>query len=522
MNPPATIRDDARTHSEQQHTYTPHGHILTHAQVWSPDGRWLVYDVRSDAMGEVFDGSRIEAVDTLTGEIRVLHQTRHGAHCGVATFSAASNQVAFIRGPQHPTGDWSYAPYHREGIVVKFDQVEAAAGNEGSDGSDGSNLDARDIVAPYTPGALRGGTHVHLFSADGRWVSFTYEDHVLATAQAAGQTSDAGPLGAAGQPGIEPNQRNVGISIAGRPVCVPRSHQRNHDGTHFSMLVTRTHASPVPGSDQIQRACEEAWVGTHGYHRPDSTRQRRALAFQGEVITAAGLPIREVFVVDLPDDLIALCDEEIASVNNVTASSNNITTSARNLATSTASPDHLIQGTASTMPRPPRGITQRRLTFTHDRKHPGIQGPRHWLRSSPDGQRIAFLMKDDAGVVQLFTVQPWAGQAKAGPSQGGHSKGGQAQAGPSQPGDIQQVTHIQQSIASAFTWHPDGSRIACVIDRSVCTVDVVTGQVTRLTQRTANEAAAPSPLACVYSPDGRRIAYLRKVGGWTQVFTVGV
>ena len=25
------------------------------------------------------------------------------------------------------------------------------------------NLDARDIVAPFTPGALRGGSHVHIY-----------------------------------------------------------------------------------------------------------------------------------------------------------------------------------------------------------------------------------------------------------------------------------------------------------------------------------------------------------------------
>ena len=38
--------------------------------------------------------------------------------------------------------------------------------------------------------------------------------------------------------------------------------------------------------------------------RPD--RQRRALAFQGTVITAEGGPLSEVFVADLPDDLADL------------------------------------------------------------------------------------------------------------------------------------------------------------------------------------------------------------------------
>ncbi|MEA7538899.1 DUF3748 domain-containing protein, partial [Salmonella enterica subsp. enterica serovar Virginia] len=36
-----------------------------------------------------------------------------------------------------------------------------------------------DITAPYTPGALRGGSHVHVFSPNGELVSFTYNDHVL-------------------------------------------------------------------------------------------------------------------------------------------------------------------------------------------------------------------------------------------------------------------------------------------------------------------------------------------------------
>lgn len=42
-----------------------------------------------------------------------------------------------------------------------------------------SNLDAMDITAPYTAGALRGGSHVHVFSPNGQFVSFTYNDHVL-------------------------------------------------------------------------------------------------------------------------------------------------------------------------------------------------------------------------------------------------------------------------------------------------------------------------------------------------------
>ena len=61
------------------------------------------------------------------------------------------------------------------------------------------------------------------------------------------------------------------------------------------------------------------------------------------------------------------------------------------------------------MPSPPLGVAQRRLTFTAEPKFPGLQGPRHWLRSSPHGVRIAFLAKDNPGIVQLWTVSPNGG-----------------------------------------------------------------------------------------------------------------
>ena len=98
-----------------------------------------------------------------------------------------------------------------------------------------------------------------------------------------------------------------------------------------------------------------------------------------------------------------------------------------------------LAGTVTGRPAPPCGVSQRRITFTAGRRYPGIQGPRHWLRSSPDGSRIAFLMKDDAGIVQLLTVSPSGGEPR-------------------------QLTHAPWSIASCFTWSSDGRRIACVVD----------------------------------------------------------
>jgi hypothetical protein len=407
--------------------------VLTNAAVWSPDGRWVVYDVRSDPAGDKFDGTRIERVDVETKEVQVLYESKNGACCGVATVCPKSGRVAFILGPEHPTPDWSYSPAHRQGVIVNPSRPGFAV-----------NLDARDLAPPFTPGALRGGSHVHTFDAAGEWVAFNYEDHVSAAGRG------------------EPNQRNVGVALPIGLVSVPKSHPRNHDGSHFSVLVTRTVANPQPGTDEISKAFEESWIGTNGYVRPDGSRQKQALAFQGHVLTARGETISEVFVVDLPVD--------------VTVPSN----------------DGPLQGTESLRPRPPRGTVQRRLTYTADRKYPGLQGPRHWLRSSPEDSRIAFLMKDDAGIVQLWTVSP--------------------------NGDPpEQVTRNTTDVASVFTWSPDGRWLAHATAECVCVTDARTGETRRLTNPAADP---PRPEACVFSPDGKRIAFVRTVGKWNQVFVV--
>ena len=420
---------------EKQITHGPGGRILTNTGVWSPDSEWIVYDTRSDAAGDLFDGNTIEMVNIRTGEVRELYRSRNGAHCGVATFHPHEWKAVFILGPENPTADWQYGAWHRRGVIVP---AEVRSGSV-TGSSALRHLDARDLTPPFTPGALRGGSHVHVWDAAGEWVSFTYEDHVLAQFKEASATNDI-------------NQRNVGVSVPAKSVSVPGTHPRNHDGEYFTVLATHTTANPNPGSDEIKRAFEEGWIGTNGYVRKDGTRQRHALAFQGQLVTTQGETISEVFVVDLPDDM-------------------------------TVAGDAPLQGTPTRMPAPPKGARQRRLTCTDEHRYPGIQGPRHWLRSSPDGARIAFLMKDDAGVVQLWTVSPNGGAPT-------------------------QLTHNPWPIASAFTWTPDGRFIAHVMDRSVCVTDTASGQTTRLTSR-SDDADAPRPEACVFSPDGQKIAFVR-------------
>ena len=425
-----------------QITFASHGHLLTNAHVWSPDGQWIVYDIRSDPAGAVFDGNRIERVNARTAEVQCLYLSTQRACCGVATWSPVDSRVVFIHGPQSPTPDWQYSAFNRRGVIVNADRAYDVA-----------NLDARDLVPPFTAGALRGGSHVHTFSGDGQRISFTYEDAVLAELSSGTLDRDA-------------NLRCVGVSAAVSPVTVSRASPRNHDGSHFTVVVTRVTNDPTTGSDEIRTAVEDAWVGVKGYLRMDSSRQRSAIAFQGQVRTTSGPLISEVFIVDLPDDL-------------------------------TVPGDGPLEGTATRRPFPPLGCAQRRLTRTEGRKYPGIQGPRHWLRSSPDGSRIAFLMKDDSGIVQIWTVAP-------------------------ADGEVRQWTCNPWSVGSAFTWDPGGAAIAYVADNSVCVTDIL-GQTRRLTQRTS-DADAPRPEACVFSPDGQWVAYVRNVKGaggrFNQIFLV--
>ena len=374
-------------------TQGPGGHILTNANVWSADGQWILFDTRSDPAGSDFDGTRIQAVHVESRKVRTLYESRNGAHCGVVTCHPSEMKAVFILGPEHKTAEWSYGPSRRQGIVIDFDGGV-------------SNLDARDLVPPFTPGALRGGSHVHVWHPKGDWVSFTYEDEVL-----------------------KDGQRNIGVAMPGA-VSVSKTHPRNHDGDYFSKVITRTTANPRLDSDEISRACEEAWIGT-----------TRRLAFQGTVHTAAG-PVLEVFLIELLRS----------------------------------------------------GFVQHRLTRTTHRKYPGIQGPRHWLRSSPDGSKIGFFMKDDRGVAQFWTMNPAEREPR-------------------------QVTDSAMPMASAFTWHPDGRRVTCVVDSSVSLIDTVRGTVTRLT---ANTTEPPRPEACVFSPDGSRIVFVRTLGGSNQICVVEV
>ncbi|CNH33758.1 protein YidR [Yersinia aldovae] len=422
---------------EQQLTFDPRSHQLTNINVWTPDSQWLAYDVRPN--GSTFSGLTIERVNCITGEIEVIYRAQHGAHVGVVTVSPDKPaRYVFIHGPEHPDSHWHYDFHHRRGVIVTEPDRELAV-----------TLDAMDISPPYTSGALRGGSHVHVFSPDGSRLSFTYNDHVL---------HERDP---------ELDCRNVGVALPLHGVNPPKQHPREYDGSHFCVLVSSTTPTPQAGTDQINRAYEEGWVGSQGYLKADGTRQRWALAFIGDTLSAQGEKVPEVFIVDLPEH-----DRDYARAG-----------------------EKPLQGTETTLPAPPAGVTQRRITYTAERRFPGLTAhPRHWLRSSPDGSAIACLMKDDNGMVQLWLVSPNGGEPR-------------------------QLTSCQEGIQSAFSWRPQGDCLAFVCDNSVMLCDSRSGQLHRLTARSV---AAPLADAVVFSPDGNKVAFMRETDGLAQIFTVNV
>lgn len=401
----------------KQLTFAPRNHQLTNTQTWTPDSQWLVFDVRPS--GASFTGKTIERVNVQTGAVEVLYTAPDGAHVGVVTVSPQTEKYVFIHGPENPDADWQYDFHHRRGVVTENGSTH--------------NLDAMDITAPYTPGALRGGSHVHVFSPNGEFISFTYNDHVMH------ERSPALDL------------RNVGVAAPFGPVNPPCTHAREYGGSHWSVLVSRTTPAPVPGSDQINRAYEEGWVSN------------QQLAFIGDTLSLTGEKVPELFIVTLPHN---------------------------EQGWKTAG-DAPLQGTPDTLPAPPQGVVQQRLTFTHHKPFPGLVNvPRHWVRSHPQATQIAFLMRDDQGIVQLWLISPNGGEPR-------------------------QLTQTTSGIQSAFNWHPSGKALGFVLENRIALCDAQRGEITFLTSDHGNP---PSADAVVFSPDGKKIAWMQDVDGFRQLW----
>ena len=434
---------------EVQLTQGLYGHTLNPIQVFSPDDKWIVYDTRNDET-QIVRTCCIEKVNVRTAEVVRLYsaprQSVHGPGVGAAAWHPSEDKVIFIHGLLNCDESKPYGAVRRFGAILDNSRTPARI----------ASAEARTVAEPLVPGALRGGTHAHSWSADGQWISFTYNDYLMEQLQ---KTS----------PGKVKDLRTIGVMSSAARVSVFPEDAENFSGQYFATVTASVTESPRPGSDEIEKAFDECWIGTNGYLRGDGARQRRAVAFQGHIRDANDSLVTEIFISDIPDDITK------------------------------ASESQLLQGTFTSRPCVPEGLVQRRLTFTTTRKFPGIQSPRFWLRSAPDGSEVYFLMKDDAGLVQIFSV------SVAG-------------------GEIRQITDLPRPVQAQFNVSPDGRSIAVIADNSVWVTDIRSGQLRRLTPRSA-DAEAPT-VAVVWDNRGKTVAYNRYVrsgkGQFLQIFTLKV
>ena len=340
-----------------QLTNGAYNHDLDNNDNFSPDGKWLVYDTRT-GIGGIGGSPSVERVNIETGKIEELFAVKDnhswGPGAGAASYHPTGNKVIFIHGLDSCSEKNPYQQWKRTGVIVEDNHPNVPI-----------YMDARDVTVPFTPGALRGGTHRHEWSKDGKWVGYTYNDAILQALEVAtGKTL---------------NLRTVGVSTRLKPVVVDRSGGgENVSGEWYSVLVVRVVPNPVPGSDEVSNAASDSWVGTGSYLNKAGERQV-ARAFVGKVRSKGNQPVDELFVVDIPD-----------SINQ---------------------PGEFgpLEGTPTTFPMPPKGTVQRRLTYTAEMAHPGCGGV---VRSSSDGKWIAFLASDAKGVQQIFVISPDGGSSR--------------------------------------------------------------------------------------------------------------
>lgn len=424
-------------------TFDAKGHFLNNLQCFSANGKWLVYDTRNDDAHIARTGS-IEMVNTGTGEMKVLYrtqnQTEFGPGVGAAAFSPVTNRVIFIQGIRNANEGNPYSFTRRTGVAIDIDQPGQAI-----------FMDARDITEPFTAGALRGGTHAHSWSGDGQWLSFTYNDYVVEQLNKTDLKIQ--------------DLRTVGIMFPAKVVVTADKDEENNSGEMFAIVITDVTENPAAGSDEIEKAFDECWIGTNGYLTAENIRINKAIAFQGNVKDKDGKTKTELFVVDLPEDLIT-----------------------------TLPGQPFIESKSGRIAVPP-GIKQRRITFTSE----GVQGPRHWLRTNPDGTQIAFLSKDQAGFINIFCVSP-------------------------NGGEVRQLTTYQFNIQSGLNYSPDGKHIAYVAQNAIYLTECATGKCRKITDSSTDTEKPTGSIN--WSPDGQQLAYNRYVkeeaGNYLQVFVMEI
>jgi hypothetical protein len=364
-------------------TASSSGHTLHHNGVFSKDGHWIVYDGRNDDT-KIGETAHIGIVNVLTGQEKIIYQTQNqsinGPGVGAVSFNPAENKVIFIHGLSGANAEKPYGMSRRTGVGIDINFPQSPF-----------FYDARDVSSPYRPGSLRGGTHSHCWSGDGQFISFTYNDELVDT-----------------------DLRSVGVMIPVAQQIRVDSVKGNNPGTMFSSVVTDVVRYPAPGSDQINKAFDECWVGKNGYTLHSGEHIPYAIAFQGNTINQEGEQITEVFIVHIDPKKIL---RDLGAV-----------------------------GKQGERPRMPHGLQQKRITFSKK----GLSDTRHWLRSSPDGKFIYGLIKDENDYNQLGQIEILSG-------------------------GVIPLTNNDFSIENQFNLNNSGTHIAYVAQNSIYLFDLGEG-----------------------------------------------
>ncbi len=407
-----------------------YNHDLDNNDNFSPDNQWLIYDTRTDD-GGIAASVKIEKVNVKTGEKKIVYEIKNnqafGPGVGAASYSPVRNQIVFIHGLRNVTDENPYQQWRRTGVMI--DELNL---------NNPIFIDARNTAFPFTKGALRGGTHRHEFSGDGNWIGFTYNDAIMKALEDSN--------------GENHNLRTIGVSKKGKSVeIIDKNNGENLSGEWFSALVVNVVSKPKFGSDEISKAAGDSWVGKNGYLKPNGKRQL-ARAFIGTIKNENGENIDEVFIVDIPENI------EIDGEKG------------------------FLEGSETQLPKPPKGTSQRRLTFTSKTSNAGCIGI---VRSTLDGNLLAFLAKDSNHINQIFTISPNGGRLK-------------------------QITFHESDVEGSIRWHPSGNSIFYIWNGSICEVEI-NNQDFDKRLKIISKPINPSPSNLVLSHEGKIIAFNRLI-----------
>ncbi len=255
-----------------------------------------------------------------------------------------------------------------------------------------------------------------------------------------------------------------------RTVGYMELHPRAPGGaTHwFAVLVPVVpRGTAKPG--EIERAAEDAWVDAAGTKR----------AFIGKVRNEDGVTYEQsLFVADVPREV-------------------DITTA--------------DAGSAQRYPRPPQGVSIRRLTHTF------AAGTAY---GSPDGKRIAYFAHDAQGALQVFIIP----------------ENGSDLAIDRNPRPVQ-VTRLSNISGNSLRWHPSGKALCVISSGGIAAVCVQPGRNFGQTVFLTATNDGPARQDALWSPDGRVLAFCKSVPArdatgkpmlnysgkdFTQIFTLAV